>query len=137
MNLLKVHQWHCQPQFFQISRITPLHSIFPGLKFPLKRLTPRFSFNLLLLSPFRPSFKISSLSSAETSFFDNKQQDDNAKPVAEFEDLAQNGVVYQNTLRLVECSMFAAVTGLVYFLSNSLSIEVFFLNFILSIKLNY
>jgi hypothetical protein len=27
---------------------------------------------------------------------------------------------------LVECSMFAAVTGLVYFLSNSLSIEVWF-----------
>lgn len=40
------------------------------------------------------------------------------------EDLSVDGVVYQNTLRLVECSMFAALSGLVYFLSNSLSIEV-------------
>lgn len=39
-------------------------------------------------------------------------------------DLAMDGEVYQKTLRLVECSMFAAITGLAYFLSNSLSIEV-------------
>ncbi|XP_077227571.1 uncharacterized protein LOC143860680 [Tasmannia lanceolata] len=43
-----------------------------------------------------------------------------------FEDLATNGAVYQNTLRLVECSMFAAITGLAYFLSNSLAIENYF-----------
>ncbi|KAK3421773.1 hypothetical protein EUGRSUZ_G02394 [Eucalyptus grandis] len=42
----------------------------------------------------------------------------------EEEDLSVDGVVYRNTLRLVECSMFAALSGLVYFLSNSLSIEV-------------
>ncbi|KAF8036277.1 hypothetical protein BT93_C2102 [Corymbia citriodora subsp. variegata] len=42
------------------------------------------------------------------------------------EDLSVDGVVYQNTLRLVECSMFAALSGLVYFLSNSLSIENYF-----------
>ncbi|XP_058114965.1 uncharacterized protein LOC131257980 isoform X3 [Magnolia sinica] len=44
----------------------------------------------------------------------------------EFEDLATDGPVFKNTLRLVECSMFAAVAGLVYFLSNSLAIENYF-----------
>ncbi|OWM75846.1 hypothetical protein CDL15_Pgr009490 [Punica granatum] len=44
----------------------------------------------------------------------------------EEEDLSPNGPVYRNTLRLVECSMFAASAGLVYFLSNSLSIENYF-----------
>ncbi|KAJ9140649.1 hypothetical protein P3X46_031268 [Hevea brasiliensis] len=126
MNPLKVYQWHCQPQFFRISRNTPLLSISPGLKFPLKTFTPPSFFNLLLLSSFRPSLKISCVSRAETSFFDNKQEDDSANRLSKLEDLAQNGVVYQNTLRLVECSMFAAVTGLVYFLSNSLSIENYF-----------
>ncbi|KAF6169063.1 hypothetical protein GIB67_038560 [Kingdonia uniflora] len=41
-------------------------------------------------------------------------------------DLATDGDVYRNTLRLVECSMFAAVSGLAYFLSNSLAIENYF-----------
>ncbi|RDX80430.1 hypothetical protein CR513_39019 [Mucuna pruriens] len=40
--------------------------------------------------------------------------------------LSPNGAVYQKTLQLVECSMFAALTGLVYFLSNSLAIENYF-----------
>ncbi|KAM7271055.1 hypothetical protein ACFE04_030269 [Oxalis oulophora] len=55
----------------------------------------------------------------------DKEEESNTH-VSEFEDLAPNGVVYQNTLKLVECSMFAAVTGLVYFLSNSLNIENYF-----------
>ncbi|KAK9107154.1 hypothetical protein Syun_023165 [Stephania yunnanensis] len=38
----------------------------------------------------------------------------------------EDGVVYRETLRLVECSMFAAVSGLLYFLSNSLAIENYF-----------
>ncbi|KAJ4815668.1 Membrane protein [Rhynchospora pubera] len=33
---------------------------------------------------------------------------------------------YQKTLRLVECAMFASVSGLAYFLSNSLAIENYF-----------
>ncbi|KAK4785901.1 hypothetical protein SAY86_002590 [Trapa natans] len=40
------------------------------------------------------------------------------------EDLSGSSTVYRNTLRLVECSMFSATAGLIYFLSNSLSIEV-------------
>lgn len=42
----------------------------------------------------------------------------------ELQDLSPNSPVYKKTLQLVECSMFAALTGLVYFLSNSLAIEV-------------
>ncbi|KAI4381410.1 hypothetical protein MLD38_007481 [Melastoma candidum] len=43
--------------------------------------------------------------------------------VGEEEGLSVGGEVYRSTLRLVECSMFAALSGLVYFLSNSLNIE--------------
>ncbi|KAF3785290.1 hypothetical protein EJ110_NYTH28354 [Nymphaea thermarum] len=39
-------------------------------------------------------------------------------------EISVDGDVYRSTLRLVECAMFAAVTGLVYYLSNSLAIEV-------------
>ncbi|XP_028761869.1 uncharacterized protein LOC114726257 [Neltuma alba] len=44
----------------------------------------------------------------------------------ELQDLSPNGPIYRETLQLVECSMFAALTGLVYFLSNSLAIENYF-----------
>ncbi|KZV57928.1 hypothetical protein F511_12534 [Dorcoceras hygrometricum] len=40
--------------------------------------------------------------------------------------LAEDGEVYQKTLRLVECAMFAAVSGLAFLLSNSLAIERYF-----------
>ncbi|KAL3631292.1 hypothetical protein CASFOL_024276 [Castilleja foliolosa] len=40
--------------------------------------------------------------------------------------LAEDGEVYQKTLRLVECAMFAAVSGLAFLLSNSLAIEKYF-----------
>ncbi|KAL8533507.1 hypothetical protein ACS0TY_009781 [Phlomoides rotata] len=45
----------------------------------------------------------------------------------DFEDyLAEDGEVYQKTLRLVECAMFAAVSALAFILSNSLAIEKYF-----------
>ncbi|KAK1551611.1 hypothetical protein Q3G72_001251 [Acer saccharum] len=66
-------------------------------------------------------FKLSCLSKTPPLLFNNEQE-----KIPQFEDLAPDGVVYLKTLRLVECSMFAAVTGLVYFLSNSLSIENYF-----------
>ncbi|KAL6573637.1 hypothetical protein OROHE_002096 [Orobanche hederae] len=37
--------------------------------------------------------------------------------------LAEDGEIYQKTLRLVECAMFAAVSALAFLLSNSLAIE--------------
>ncbi|XP_030481430.1 uncharacterized protein LOC115698495 [Cannabis sativa] len=60
----------------------------------------------------------------EPLFFQN--DDDKDKPSPQVDDLSSRGVVYQKTLALVECSMFAALTGLVYFLSNSLAIENYF-----------
>lgn len=56
-----------------------------------------------------------------------------------FEESGAEGgeVVFEKTLRLVECAMFASVAGLAYFLSNSLAIEVSFfsLNSIASLSL--
>ncbi|KAL6538865.1 hypothetical protein OROMI_025191 [Orobanche minor] len=40
--------------------------------------------------------------------------------------LAEDGEIYQKTLRLVECAMFAAVSALAFLLSNSLAIERYF-----------
>lgn len=54
----------------------------------------------------------------------------NIEMSTEAEYLAMDGIVYQKTLRLVECAMFAAVGGLAYFLSNSLSIEVHLILFL-------
>lgn len=122
MNLLKIYDY--QPQLFNISRDAPPHSLSHAFRFPL---TPFSSSTLSPLSLSKPAFKILCVSKVEASFLGNKEEeDDDAKNLSEFEDLAPESVVYQNTLRLVECSMFAAVTGLVYFLSNSLSIEVWF-----------
>ncbi|XP_065851766.1 uncharacterized protein [Euphorbia lathyris] len=128
MNLLKIHGSQSQiPPHFKFSS-SP--SIPYGLRFPLTTSNPFSSPTSLPLSPFRHAFTISTLSKTEASFSDNKehqlQHDDDAENTTEFEYLAQDGVVFQNTLRLVECAMLAAVTGLIYFLSNSLSIENYF-----------
>ncbi|CAN1137738.1 hypothetical protein LINPERHAP1_LOCUS35718 [Linum perenne] len=76
--------------------------------------------------------KLSSISRINASVVDGKEEGlqqegrgDDGFP-QEIDYLARDGAVYRDTLRLVECSMFAAVTGLVYFLSNSLSIENYF-----------
>lgn len=44
----------------------------------------------------------------------------------ELENLAPDSIVYQKTLRLVECSMFAAIAGLTYLLSSSLALDNYF-----------
>ncbi|XP_050226077.1 uncharacterized protein LOC126675472 isoform X2 [Mercurialis annua] len=117
MNLLKLNSHVFHSHNFHFSHF---HSIPHEFKFPFKPFTP-------LPLPSTPTFKVSSFSKAEPSFFDNKEQlQDGYASGKEFEYLAQDGAVYQNTLRLVECSMFAAVSGLVYFLSVSLSIENYF-----------
>ncbi|GAA0169073.1 hypothetical protein LIER_23632 [Lithospermum erythrorhizon] len=55
-----------------------------------------------------------------------QQRTKEAEKSEEFEYLAKDGEVYQKTLRLVECAMFAAISGLVYVLSNSLTLENYF-----------
>ncbi|BBG94403.1 hypothetical protein Prudu_002677 [Prunus dulcis] len=64
------------------------------------------------------------MASQASSFSTNEEESTEISP--ELEDLSPDGVVYKKTLALVECSMFAALTGLVYFLSNSLAIENYF-----------
>lgn len=61
---------------------------------------------------------------AAASFSIKKDKDE--EEIEDFEEyLAVDGQVYQKTLRLVECAMFAAVSALAFLLSNSLAIEVF------------
>uniref|UniRef100_A0A7C8YY44 DUF2232 domain-containing protein n=1 Tax=Opuntia streptacantha TaxID=393608 RepID=A0A7C8YY44_OPUST len=57
---------------------------------------------------------------------EQEQEESSDDGSAKIDDLAPDSPVYQNTLRLVECSMFAAVAGLAYLLSNSLAIENYF-----------
>ncbi|KAL9420475.1 hypothetical protein AB3S75_038116 [Citrus x aurantiifolia] len=121
MYLPKIHR---QPDFFQI----PQTALPRRPEFPLK-FNPSPSSRLLSSSLSKPSFKLSSIPNAEASIVNNKKEKaaiEVCNSFSEFDDLAPDGDVYLNTLRLVECSMFAAVTGLVYFLSNSLSIENYF-----------
>ncbi|XP_058773298.1 uncharacterized protein LOC131647427 [Vicia villosa] len=113
---LKTHQHHSS--FFSISKPNLLHTFSlqphflspppsPPQKLPLK-LKPQ---------PSSLSFPIQRVSNIELPLFSNDEQ---------IQDLSPKGEVYQKTLQLVECSMFAALTGLVYFLSNSLAIENYF-----------
>ncbi|XP_060214943.1 uncharacterized protein LOC132641872 isoform X1 [Lycium barbarum] len=60
-------------------------------------------------------------STVKTQTWSTKEEDSE-----EYEYLAADGVVYKDTLRLVESAMFAAVSGLAYLLSNSLAIENYF-----------
>ncbi|KAG0461348.1 hypothetical protein HPP92_021645 [Vanilla planifolia] len=57
---------------------------------------------------------------------DRADERQNQKEEEEYDDLGVEGEDFQKTLRLVECSMFASVGGLAYFLSNSLAIESLF-----------
>ncbi|OMO72280.1 hypothetical protein COLO4_27715 [Corchorus olitorius] len=130
VNLLKIQR---QPLHFRISQTT-LHRLppspGPGLRF--SKLPFQFQSSSLSLSRTAQCLKFSSISKIEPPLYygDEEEEGENDGPgngsAVEFEDLAPDGVVYRKTLRLVECSMFAAVTGLVYFLSNSLAIESYF-----------
>ncbi|OVA18958.1 Protein of unknown function DUF2232 [Macleaya cordata] len=134
MSFLNVHS-----QSFLNSQITPLHPIslssFPTLSISLSKKLPKssspqnaFSSTISSSSPilFLPKreFRNPNVSDRETPIWVGEVE--NFEISRELEDLATDGVVYRKTLRLVECSMFAAVAGLAYFLSNSLAIENYF-----------
>ncbi|KAK9277763.1 hypothetical protein L1049_007310 [Liquidambar formosana] len=138
MNLL--HILH-QPSTFHISKPTPfLPPLSPPQSISLFVSPVSHEFNSHLrfndfssptVSSFSPislskrNFRNLRLSKTEASFRSNEEESVYTSST-EFEDLAESGAVYQKTLRLVECSMFAAVSGLAYFLSNSLAIENYF-----------
>ncbi|PON47704.1 membrane protein [Trema orientale] len=123
MKPLKIHQPHLS---FFLSRYTP-----PPLPLPLPlRPSSHFKPTRLWFSPYPipyssgPTFKLPRVSDIEPSVSRNEEEKDESSP--QLEDLSPKGAVYRKTLALVECSMFAALTGLVYFLSNSLAIENYF-----------
>lgn len=101
----------------------PLH--LPLLKIP----SPLRAISFESVSLSLPTF-FASNSSVKFVRFSNsvarvyRYEDQNPTTSSDFEDLSENGVVYKKTLAMVECSMFAALNGLVYFLSNSLALEV-------------
>ncbi|KAL0698885.1 hypothetical protein Bca4012_055007 [Brassica carinata] len=116
MNLLKTsHHQSTLTQFYRFATAKPFAS---SSLLSLSPQRPRIS---LVSTSNRTCLALSSVSSTRASFSGN-QEDGGKKEESEEGD----EVVYQKTLRLVECAMFAAVTGLVYFLSNSLAIENYF-----------
>lgn len=112
LKLYQPHHHHHHLPSFSISQTTLLHLSLPPPHFPSPH-KPTLSLN-----PNPRTFNVFRVSKTEAPIASNA--------LSEFEDLSPNGVVYRKTLALVECSMFAALTGLVYFLSNSLAIENYF-----------
>ncbi|XP_074383473.1 uncharacterized protein LOC141725014 isoform X2 [Apium graveolens] len=106
-------------------RLTPSHFLplqqNPILSFstisPFFSLTPFFS-------PSKPKFDSRNFRvfNFKQAWFRNNEEQ--GKILSD--DLTEDGEVYKRTLRLVECSMFAALGGLAYILSCSLAIENYF-----------
>ncbi|KAF8407884.1 hypothetical protein HHK36_007022 [Tetracentron sinense] len=129
MSLLKI-----QPSSFHISQITLLHpTLSSPHSIPLHiSVIPRKpqSSNAVSATSFYP-IRLSKRQYANPRVSESKApvwiaDEESIHLSSEFEDIATDGAVYKETLRLVECSMFAAVSGLAYFLSNSLAIENYF-----------
>uniref|UniRef100_A0A1J3GWP9 DUF2232 domain-containing protein n=1 Tax=Noccaea caerulescens TaxID=107243 RepID=A0A1J3GWP9_NOCCA len=123
MNILKTI--HYQSTITQFHRFTTTQSFASSssssslLSLSLQR--PGIS---LVTTSNRSCFALSSFSSSRASISSNQENGKKEEAYVSAEE--RDEVVYQKTLRLVECAMFAAVTGLVYFLSNSLAIENYF-----------
>ncbi|XP_010551326.1 PREDICTED: uncharacterized protein LOC104821976 [Tarenaya hassleriana] len=121
MTLLRTHHRHTSP--LRYCRFAPTQSLVSASSHVLSLQRPSFSLRFPSLSLSNGRLPRSSVSGTGASIPGNQYD-------AEEEDSGNaadgGGVVYQKTLRLVECAMFAAVTGLVYFLSNSLAIENYF-----------
>ncbi|KAL0424822.1 UNVERIFIED_CONTAM: hypothetical protein Sradi_1017000 [Sesamum radiatum] len=127
MNLLKLNlHSHSHPH----PRTRPRHhlklrqsSLF--LFFPLHEQSLKLSASCATpLYSFAKYAKTSKVNNAATSFSIDKNEEEETEDFEEY--LAEDGEVYQKTLRLVECAMFAAVSGLAFLLSNSLAIEKYF-----------
>lgn len=132
MNILRFHAYHhLQPQISQFScNIHPVSSTTYRKSKPCNASSPSiFSHPQFPISRTNSNLKKIRASEIGASFWTLKDyEEDDARSS---EDLTMNGDVYQKTLRLVECSMFAALGGLTYILSSSLAIEVLILTAIL------
>ncbi|KFK44559.1 hypothetical protein AALP_AA1G272700 [Arabis alpina] len=117
MNLLKtIHYQSTITQFYRFAPTQSLASSSLSLSLQRRRIS-------LVSNSNRSCFALSSVFSGTGALFSGNQEDGKREEVVVEEG---DEAVYQKTLRLVECAMFAAVTGLVYFLSNSLAIENYF-----------
>ncbi|CAI0552707.1 unnamed protein product, partial [Linum tenue] len=130
MNFLRIHNRCYQPRI-HIDQLTHHRHFSAVIQFPsTQRSSLVSSSTISSLSLSKPTFRFSRIPRINASVVDGKgaerQEEGFSNHGTEMDYLAPDGDVYLNTLRLVECSMFAAVTGLVYFLSNSLSIENYF-----------
>lgn len=125
MNILKFHGCYClQPQISHFSHNThsTAHKTYHKSKY-----CNASSASILSRPHFSVSGTSSKLKRARVSEIGAPLwtwKDDEDEVTSSSEDLTMNGDVYRKTLRLVECSMFAALGGLIYILSSSLAIEV-------------
>lgn len=128
-NLLKLHHYHPRlhsPISFPHSpSFIPKSSFFLPIKF-------FYHYNAFLssksLTPIKhQAFKVSDIVPSSWGNEEEQERLNNGDDSSGcLDDLAPDSPVYQKTLRLVECAMFAAVAGLTYLLSNSLAIENYF-----------
>ncbi|KAL7091114.1 hypothetical protein ACP275_12G085400 [Erythranthe tilingii] len=127
MNLLKLnfhhHPHHHHRHHYhhrQIKLRTQLHPSFPTSDGQSFKLSPSIATRLYSLTKCAKNSKIN----AAIPISIEKNEEEEIEEIEEY--LAEDGEVYQKTLRLVECAMFAAVSGLAFLLSNSLAIEKYF-----------
>ncbi|CAL1408407.1 unnamed protein product [Linum trigynum] len=131
MNFLRLHNRCYQPRITHIDQLPHHRHLSATIQFPSTQRSSLISSSTISsLSLSKPTFKFSRIPRINASVVEGKGEERHEEGLSnngtEMDYLAPDGNVYLNTLRLVECSMFAAVTGLVYFLSNSLSIENYF-----------
>lgn len=99
----------------------PLLKISSGLRLISSE---SISLSFPTISASKPCAKSVRFSNSVAKVYRYEYEGQNSTTFSDLEDLSENGVVYKKTLAMVECSMFAALSGLVYFLSNSLALEV-------------
>ncbi|GJV45082.1 hypothetical protein Tco_1429618 [Tanacetum coccineum] len=128
MNILKVHGcYRLQSLHSHISQNTLHTSPTTYHKSKLCHISPASTLSSCPQIPtFRTHSKLRKVRVSDIGAPLWTQQDNEEEYARSSEDLTMNGDVYQKTLRLVECSMFAALGGLTYILSSSLAIENYF-----------
>ncbi|XP_011077542.1 uncharacterized protein LOC105161520 isoform X2 [Sesamum indicum] len=128
MNLLKLNLYsHVRPRprphHYHRRHHLKLRQSSLFLFFPFHEQSLRLSASCATpLYSFAKYARTSKVNNAATSFSIDNNEEEETEDFEEY--LAEDGEVYQKTLRLVECAMFAAVSGLAFLLSNSLAIEV-------------
>ncbi|KAK3015403.1 hypothetical protein RJ639_007475 [Escallonia herrerae] len=122
MNILKLHHPSLFPYYqttLPRALLTHPHFLSPHTHKPHLPLSSNS--RLSLCKPYCIELRHVKATGIEAHSWSNEEEENLGS-----EDLTPGGEVYKKTLRLVECSMFAALGGLAYILSSSLSIENYF-----------